>query len=50
MDTKTVTIPLSEYEALKEADEVLTRLYAAGVDNWEWYDDAVNDEDEEDDE
>jgi hypothetical protein len=24
-----------------ERDEILTALEAAGVDNWEWYEDAV---------
>ena len=39
-DVRTVTLPLEEYLALVEADEFLTALYAAGVDNWEGYGEA----------
>lgn len=45
---ETVTIPLSEYEDLKRSSLFLSRLEAAGVDNWEGYDLAFEDEDEDD--
>jgi len=41
----TVTIPLSEYEALVEDANTLAKLYAGGVDNWEWYEEALFGED-----
>lgn len=37
-----VKVLRSEYERLKDRDEELTKLEAAGVDNWEWYGDALN--------
>ena len=37
-----VTIALSEYEALKEDAQTLAKLYAGGVDNWEWYGEAMD--------
>jgi hypothetical protein len=37
----TVTIPRTEHARLTEADQELSALYAAGVDNWEGYDEAV---------
>lgn len=40
---ETVTIPRSRYDELIEADRMLSRLEAAGVDNWEGYDDAMGD-------
>ena len=46
---QTVTIPLSEYTALRKADRTLDALYAGGVDDWEWYGDSMQplwDEDE----
>lgn len=39
---KMITIPFSEYEALKQDAEILAKLYAAGVDNWEWYGEAMD--------
>lgn len=36
-----VVITKSEYEALRRDSIVLGALYAAGVDNWEWYGDAI---------
>jgi hypothetical protein len=41
-DTVTVTITRAEYEALEESDRTLTLLENAGVDNWEWYGEALN--------
>lgn len=41
LDDEFVTITKKEYEELKDADEMLTALYAAGVDNWEGYDYAL---------
>lgn len=38
---ETVTITLSEYNALLHAANELQCLYIAGVDNWEWYADAM---------
>jgi hypothetical protein len=36
-----ITISTEEYERLLKRDEILTALEAGGVDNWEWYDDAI---------
>lgn len=38
-----ITIPVDEYESLKEDSENLARLEAAGVANWEGYGDALRD-------
>jgi len=38
---ETVTISKKEYESLLEDSEKLSALEAAGVDNWEGYDDAM---------
>ena len=38
--TQYVTIPLSEYNELKESDKFLDALRAAGVDNWIGYEEA----------
>jgi hypothetical protein len=40
-DPNMVTITLEEYERLMDVDELLSALDAAGVDNWEGYDDAM---------
>lgn len=46
-----VTIPIAEYLNLVERDTFLSKLEAAGVDNWEWYHLAFEeDEDEDEDE
>lgn len=37
----TVTIPKEEYESLLEASLKLSCLENAGVDNWEWYGEAL---------
>lgn len=51
MDTNnsdTVTISTAEYNQLVKDSKKLSALEAGGVDNWEWYDEAmssINDED-----
>lgn len=49
-DIPFVTIPRKEYDALLQGDRILNALYAGGVDNWEWYGEALSalyDEEEE---
>jgi hypothetical protein len=41
-DSDTVTIPRAEYDSLKNDEETLCRLNNAGVDNWEWYSEAIH--------
>jgi hypothetical protein len=36
-----VTIPISQYRALMKDSAKLGALEEAGVDNWEWYGDAM---------
>lgn len=43
---ETVTIPLAQYQELLEAFIKLNKLEAAGVDNWDGYDWAMEDEEE----
>lgn len=43
----TVTIPAGEYARLKEDSRILGKLYAGGVDNWEWYSDSLYGDDED---
>lgn len=43
-DTVTVTVTVAEYEKLRDAARRLAQLEAAGVDNWEGYDDALRDD------
>jgi len=43
-----VSIPASEYAILLNESDVLACLYAAGVDNWEGYDEAMEMRDEAD--
>jgi hypothetical protein len=38
---ETITISRAEYESLKEDSNFLNALYAAGVDNWDGYDEAL---------
>ena len=42
MDNQTVTISLDEYNKLIEDSKLLDALFAAGVDNWEGYEEAKN--------
>lgn len=41
MIVDTVTIPKKEYDELLQAQRELNALHAAGVDNWDWYGDAM---------
>ena len=43
-----VSIHDSEYEQMNNESDVLACLYAAGVDNWEGYDEAMEMRDEAD--
>ena len=45
--TNKITIDKEEYISLLIAQEVLYRLEAGGVDNWGWYNDALNPDGEE---
>ena len=38
---ETVTISKTEYESLVEDQKILDALRGAGVDNWIWYDEAM---------
>lgn len=40
-EVPTVTIPVTEYERLKERERWLSAMEAAGVDNWQGIDVAV---------
>lgn len=42
-----VEMELSRYEELIRAEKKLIALENAGVDNWEWYDDAMETMEEE---
>lgn len=42
-DKPMVTIPLEEYNALKESSLKLKKLEAYGVDNWSYYGEALSD-------
>ena len=42
-----IEISSERYKNLLHSEEILNRLYAAGVDNWEWYGDALNNNDDE---
>lgn len=46
MAQELVTIKLSRLKYLEERDAFLSRLEAAGVDNWEGYCEAFDDEEE----
>jgi hypothetical protein len=41
MEKETITITVERYEELLEAEKILNALYAGGVDNWEWYEEAL---------
>lgn len=43
MTGETITIAKSEYERLRKAELKLIALEAHGVDNWPYYDDAMED-------
>lgn len=42
MSEEMVTITKSEYDELLNDSRILQALYAGGVDNWEWYDEALS--------
>jgi hypothetical protein len=42
-----IMVPWDEYERLVEDSRLLNALRRAGVDNWEWYDDAISELDNE---
>lgn len=46
----TTTITLERLAALLRAEDKLSRLESAGVDNWEGFDDAMDPDDEDDEE
>ena len=48
MDEDNITITKQEYFQLKLAEATLDMLQGAGVDNWDWYTDALYPEGEED--
>lgn len=48
--TETIEIPLKKYKRLLKSEEKLNCLEAAGVDNWEGYDFAMEDFYDDDDE
>jgi hypothetical protein len=50
MNEETITITKKEYDELCHAESVLNALYAAGVDNWDGYDMAMDMKDEDEDE
>lgn len=41
MEQELIEIPFDEYLELKDDQMILQALYAAGVDNWEGYDEAL---------
>lgn len=41
MEKQTIEIPLSVYEELVDDQKLLDALRAAGVDNWQGWDDAI---------
>ena len=49
MTEKQITISKKLYDSLIEDSNVLHKLYAAGVDNWEWYGEALGNNEEDDD-
>lgn len=40
-ESNEVTISRKEYERLKDRDRLLSCLEAGGVDNWDWYEEAI---------
>ena len=40
-DVQVVMLDTERYQELLEAENFLNCLYTVGVDNWEWFDDAV---------
>lgn len=42
MEKQYISITVVEYESLVDDSNFLKALRAAGVDNWQWYDDAID--------
>ena len=42
-----ITLSVKRYNELIHAEKILAALRAAGVDNWEWYDEALSELSEE---
>ena len=40
--TRHIGVPLDDYEKLVRDQAELNFLYQCGVDNWEWYDEAMD--------
>ena len=47
---ETITITKKLYDELVESQNILDALYSHGVDNWEWYGDAMEDLEKEENE
>jgi len=45
-ETGSVALSRSRYNELIEAEKILHKLYAGGVDNWEWYEEALEEDDD----
>lgn len=43
-----ITIPRKEYEQLKKESRTLNKLYTGGVDNWEWCDESLQENEDND--
>jgi hypothetical protein len=43
----TITISVERYNELIRSEKILNALYAGGVDNWEWYEEALENMDDE---
>lgn len=41
MNIQQITITIQEYDELKNDSKFLAVLFEMGVDNWEWYGDAL---------
>ena len=41
-----IIIPKNEFASLLRDSDKLSRLECGGVDNWEWYSEALNDEED----
>ena len=43
---ESIIIPKNEFASLLRDSDKLSRLEYGGVDNWEWYNEALNDEED----
>ena len=43
----TIIISVERYNELIRSEKILNALYAGGVDNWEWYEEALENMDDE---